>query len=638
MKNIKEILSNKYVLWAIIAFAIFIALVGIHFGIFRSIPISSLWRAPLTFCSFYAIRILTSLYLSYVTLVICGKVKAFSNKTTLLRFGASALMLIAQILLFLLIMSDEFSSLRDVSVYSWLAKISISILVAAVILVMRRKYWMIILEMMLGIWLFAEIVNYRAFGFFLDGLSITLIGNLNGFWGAIPQYIRWYDYSVILLPLLLLPSFSERVQQDKKRHLPDFSLACGVALLLNIFACYGLTKENLCEKCPRWDRMVYNPLSSDAVGMMCGADRKEYMDKFSVVHSFFFCVNEFIEYELSWDEVELSEDEEAIIAPLIKEQTKVTPSNRLIIVLVESLETWVVRPEIMPNLCHFMETHDNLLYANNVISERKAGSSADGQLIVNTGLLPVAVGTVAFKYCYNTFPSLSEMYDNACGIFPHGLSVWNQKQMSDAYGLDANYVVSEYDKEIFATTIAKAQTHDYVLAITLSSHAPFDIWADSSKLSMPKDMPSLMRDYIRCINFMDEGLGLLLDAVDTDSLLHQTTIAITGDHSIFNDDQLSDFRSYQSSHKENAQYDLSKHNCPLIIYSPLLPNRVEHSQPTYQMDVYPTILTLIGAKDYYWQGFGMDLSNTTATRIIDEETAFVISDKMIRMNFFRTEL
>ena len=643
MKKIREILSNNYILLAIIAVAIFVVLVGIHFIIFRSIPISSLWRAPLTFCSFYVFRLLISVYLSYIFLAVSGKIRAFTNRTTLLLMGIGALTQFAQILIFLLILSDEFGSLAYISFYSWCSKISICVFFASFILLMRRKYWIIIFQMALGVWIFAEIVNYRAFGFFLDGLSITLIGNLNGFWSAIPSYIRWYDYSVILCPLVLLPIFMKWFKQDDKRHIPDFAVVFGASVLINIVACYGLTKEHFGEtrhECPKWNEMVYNPLSSDAIGLMCGADRKDAIDKFSVLHSFFFCVNEFIEYEFSCEDVEWSEEEERMVSKILSNQRKKkkkTPSNRLIIVLVESLETWVVRPDIMPNLCRFMETHDNLLYAHDVRSEHKAGSSADGQLIVNTGMLPVDVGTVAFLYCYNTFPSLSEMYENACGIFPHGLSVWNQKQMSDAYGLDANYVVSEYDKEIFATTIAMAQKHDYVLAITLSSHVPFDIWADSSKLTMPSDMPSLMRDYIRCINFMDEGLCLLLEAVDTDSILRSTTIVITGDHSIFNDDQLYEFMEYQYSHKDGMQYDLSKHNCPLIIYSPLLSDRIEYTQPSYQMDIYPTVLSLIGANDYYWQGFGINLSDTSAIRVIDEETAFTISDKMIRMNYFKRE-
>ena len=640
MKKIKDILSNKYGLGIAVVLVWFVTLVTIHYVVYHSLPISSLWRAPLSFFSFYAIRLVLSLYLSYVTLAICGKIEAFTNKTTLLRMAGCVLMMLVQVLLFLLILTDEFGNLGDISIYSWLAKLSICILVVSLMLIMRRKYWMMILEMVLGIWSFAEIVNYRAFGFFLDGLSITLVGNLNGFWDAIPQYIRWYDCCVILMPLVLLPTFLKRFKRDDKRHIADFAVVCGAAVLLNLVACYGLTKEHFSEthnECPKWNAMVYNPISLDAVGLMCGADRKDYIDKFSVVHSFFFCMNEFCFYMLDSEDVELTAGEEAIIAPIIKERSEVKPTNRLIIVLVESLETWVVRPDVMTNLCRFMEIHDNLLYAHDVISERKAGSSADGQLIVNTGMLPVDVGTVAFKYCYNTFPSLSEMYDNACGIFPHGLSVWNQKQMSDAYGLDTNYVVSEYDKEIFETTVAKSHAHDYVLAITLSSHAPFDIWADSSELTMPKNMPTLMRDYIRCVNFMDEGLGLLLDAVDTDSILRQTTIVITGDHSIFNDQQLGEFRTYLSDHPEDIQYDLTKHNCPLIIYSPLLRERIEKSQPTYQMDIYPTTLTLIGAKDYYWQGFGIDLTDINAEREIDEETAFAISDKMIRKNYFEVQ-
>lgn len=638
MKKIKDILSNKYGLGVIMALVWFVVLVTAHFAIYHSLPISSLWRAPLSFLSFYTIRMVLSIYLSYVSLAICGKIEAFTNKTTLLHMAGCALMMLVQVLLFLLILKDEFGNLDDISIYSWLAKLSICILVASLMLIMRRKYWMMILEMILGIWLFAEIVNYRAFGFFLDGLSITLVGNLNGFWDAIPQYIRWYDYFTIFLPLLLTPLFLPWLNQDKERHWSDFVMVWGIAIVLNIVACYGLTKEHFGEThhpYPGVKEMVYNPFGESAVGMMTGADRKDYIDKFSVYHSFFFSTRELVAYLLDLDKPELTEEEKEQIAMFMKPVEPVKPERRLIVVLVESLEDWVVRPDVMPNLCAFIEKQPNLLYAHDAISQRKAGSSADGQLIVNTGLVPVNTGTVAFKYCYNVFPSLSEIYDNACGIFPHGLSVWNQKQMSDAYGLDSNYVVSEHDREIFETVVDKAQQHDYVLAITLSSHAPFDIWADSSALSTSEGMPKLMRDYIKSVNFMDAGLGVLLEAMEMDSVLQNSVLMITGDHSIFNDEQLAEFGDYVQ--QAGLDYDLSRHNCPVIVYAPQWEGNRTISEPIYQMDIYSTLLNAIGAEAYYWQGFGVDLHDTTTNRNrkMPMEDIDALSDRMIRANYFK---
>ena len=55
------------------------------------------------------------------------------------------------------------------------------------------------------------------------------------------------------------------------------------------------------------------------------------------------------------------------------------------------------------------------------------------------------------------------------------------------------------------------------------------------------------------------------------------------------------------------------------------------------MDAYPTIRHLIGADTYYWKGFGIDLSDTTHTmaRPINEQDAYIVSDKIIRANYFK---
>jgi hypothetical protein len=56
------------------------------------------------------------------------------------------------------------------------------------------------------------------------------------------------------------------------------------------------------------------------------------------------------------------------------------------------------------------------------------------------------------------------------------------------------------------------------------------------------------------------------------------------------------------------------------------------------MDIYPTYSSLLGVDEYHWKGFGINLlSDTTANdprRLIQEEEAFVLSDKLIRNNYF----
>jgi phosphoglycerol transferase MdoB-like AlkP superfamily enzyme len=77
---------------------------------------------------------------------------------------------------------------------------------------------------------------------------------------------------------------------------------------------------------------------------------------------------------------------------------------------------------------------------------------------------------------------------------------------------------------------------------------------------------------------------------------------------------------------------------PLIIYSPKITKNTRYTKDAYQMDIYPTYQALLGVENYRWKGFGINLlSDTTEIELkrpITEDEAFILSDKLIRNNYF----
>ena len=55
------------------------------------------------------------------------------------------------------------------------------------------------------------------------------------------------------------------------------------------------------------------------------------------------------------------------------------------------------------------------------------------------------------------------------------------------------------------------------------------------------------------------------------------------------------------------------------------------------MDIFPTVLSAIGCKDYYWNGFGVDLLDSTniSNRKITATEALELSDKLHQANYFK---
>jgi phosphoglycerol transferase MdoB-like AlkP superfamily enzyme len=99
---------------------------------------------------------------------------------------------------------------------------------------------------------------------------------------------------------------------------------------------------------------------------------------------------------------------------------------------------------------------------------------------------------------------------------------------------------------------------------------------------------------------------------------------------------LLDFMDYAT--KQNLSIASGENYCPLIVYSPKIKGNVQIDELCYQMDVFPTILHLIGCEGYYWKGFGVNLLDSAArkNRPITEQEAYILSEKIIRANYFGT--
>jgi phosphoglycerol transferase MdoB-like AlkP superfamily enzyme len=290
----------------------------------------------------------------------------------------------------------------------------------------------------------------------------------------------------------------------------------------------------------------------------------------------------------------------------------------------------------MPNVYNFIKQNDNILYHRRIKKQTKAATSADGQMIINTGLLPIKSGATCYKHPYNIYPALSKLYNSSVGLIPGNLGTWNQKRMSDAYGFNENILNPNNDDSIMVSQLNDVKhQYDYILAITMASHSPFKFCAHRSRLELANDIPSDISYYLQSINFTDMHLGLFLNSIQSDSILQNSTIVITGDHTIFPVEIRKEFSDYCKAN--NLDYKVEEEYCPLIIYSPNIKEKTIVDEVAYQMDIYPTILHVIGAEDYYWKGFGVNLLDSVArqNRPISPEDAFELSDKLIRANYFK---
>ena len=114
---------------------------------------------------------------------------------------------------------------------------------------------------------------------------------------------------------------------------------------------------------------------------------------------------------------------------------------------------------------------------------------------------------------------------------------------------------------------------------------------------------------------------------------NNTTIVISGDHTIFRSVN-EEFDTFAQKNRINMQ--TTKTYTPLIIYSPSISENIQVTDTCYQMDIYPTVIHLIGCEEYFWQGVGVNILDSTIrnNRPISEQEAYRLSDLIIRSNYF----
>lgn len=521
----------------------------------------------------------------------------------------------------------------DTTAYFWafyLIKISVAVLFAGLVLCFKRKGWSVGLSFFLDVWIIGNLVYYRSNGLCLDGYSSTLIGNLKGFEGGILALLEWRDLIYVALSVI----YAYAVHSERKEKLQNRKAGLAViaiALLLHFSAmCLfnrDVDKEDRC----------YNPFSGGMYRLFPFIN--DYCSSVSIAHAFIYDISDVARIWLqkeSLSNLNLTARDKEILDltshPELAGQRH-QYKDTLVLVLVESLESWAVREDVMPNL-YGLAHSEHVLFADKLKTQIKAGTSADGQLIFNTGLLPIDRATVCFAYPHNTFPSLAGMgAGRAVTILPHHDGVWNQREMSTVYGYDGTVVRSEEDSTVFNAVVnCIKEGFTTVQTLTMSSHVPFDFGSARSDLQMPSDMPVTMANYLKCMNYTDDNLQILLSELGDGGLLHNATVVITGDHKIFCKEKRKRFARYSSRFGE--KYDVFNANTPLIIYSPHIDGNRYVGEQCFQMDVYPTVMGILDNPDPTWSGFGTDLMKDSSERMFTEEEASSLSNKLIRSNFF----
>lgn len=582
---------------------------------------------------------------------------SLAYKRTLQVFFLLCLTIIAKNLLFKI----ETDHLLPFSYFNWnIYKIILyfaplvlpSIVISCFVFITEKKYWTIAFLFLLDLWSLTNIIFYRSYDTLFSICELQYASNMAGSWSSIHSF--WKPFfglfpgtTILYWALFVLVMKSDSTSLKKSWKL--FFLSVVVCIVGSEHRCLSDKNANECPSIlVENQKSIFSPMNPFYGSQDYFNFRYKYplyspvyfVSRYSIVAYFPMAIMEWV--NMRRVVVDTPNPTEKEMEPFISSDSSAltSPNETVILLLVESFESWLLNNEVIdgkevcPNLQSLLN-NDHCVYFPHVKSQTKYGNSGDGQMIAMTGLLPIQFGAACEVFGHNDYPSLAKLFSCSSIVNPCK-HIWNQDVMNVSYGFGNIVEPSSQiweDADVIKKTCETLTPNSFVLSITSSTHVPFEI-GKNGLFEQNESIPEQLRAYMNAFHYADSCIGMLIDKINSDTLFKNTSIIITGDHTIFKGPLRKEFEPWVRS--RNYNIPLEEGFVPLIIYSPKLHNR-SIQDTIYQMDIYPTILNLVGCQNYFWKGFGVNVLNDSLrrNRPINEDEAFILSNKIIINDYLK---
>ncbi|MBR0492438.1 MAG: LTA synthase family protein [Muribaculaceae bacterium] len=491
-------------------------------------------------------------------------------------------------------------------------------------LLRRRWRWLVWIPLtLLTVWCLMQVCYCRAYDDLMPWQSLTLTQNVNSTLAATTlSLLRWQDL-LILVPYLLLVAvclLGRRTREDGER-LKPFLLSLAGGLILSM-AGYLVKGENY-EK-----RFLHN------------FSNRGYFAQNGMIPYGAFSL-----YQALFNNHKVTDEERAMVDRFLAEDCpnytdnpySVDGRRNLVLIIVESLHTWPIGMQVdgreVTPVMNSLVAGDSVIYAPHVLFQTSHGHSSDAHFIYNTGLLPLRDGVVAVHHGDGPYPTLAAAlpgYDCREIICTPGVN-WNQNVTARTYGFDTLYT-----REHLAAALKRqgniddAALMDYAGGLLPSLHQPFFLEMVTMTMHAPytdgKLPPSWIttsdtlnaeaRGYLNCVHLTDSCIGVFINDLHRHGLAGNTVLAIVSDHT----------QLYRNRVMGISDYDAVPDDwgIPLIIAG--CDTTLRYDAVIGQVDVYPTLLDVMGANAYPWKGLGHSILRYPVAGAIQPRNMSVIGD------------
>ena len=507
----------------------------------------------------------------------------------------------------------------------------------------RKSYWiMVIIDFLLSLWLFSNILYYREFSDFLSTSIIKTSGSTSDNLGkSIAGITKGTDFLVFLdvVIIVLLIAFKVFKIDVRRIKLKVSLLIEGLAVVL-----IG-TNLTMAQK--------------DRPGLLTRTFDNNYIVKYLGLNAFAVydgvktAQNNAIMAKANHSDLKTVQSyiKKNYIAPN-PEYYGVAKNKNVLVIHLESFQQFLIDykwhgKEVTPNLNKLYHANDTISF-DNFFNQVGQGKTSDAEMMLENSIFGLQSGSAMSSYgTSNTFESAPAILGQKAGYTSavmHGGagSFWNRDNAYKSFGYDYFMPLSYYqnkkgyylgygikDKLFFDQSI-KYMEHlpqpFYLKMITVTNHYPYDLDKKNQSIDKTDTGDKTVDGYVQTAHYLDQAIGELMSYLKKSGLEKNTLIMLYGDHYGISGNhhkasaQLLDKDSFNNF--DNLQFQ----RVPLMFHMPGLKGGINH---TYggEIDVRPTLFNLLGINDQNMIQFGHSLLAKNAPQIVAQRNGDFITPK-----------
>ena len=505
----------------------------------------------------------------------------------------------------------------------------------------RKSYWILIAtDVVLSLWLFANILYYREFSNFLSLSIIKTSGSTADNLGkSIVGITRATDFLTFIdIAFVIILMVSKIVKYDLRPLKLKFNLLLeGIAVLL-----IGI---NLMMAQKDRPGLLTRTFDNSYIVKYLGMNEYAVYDAFKTAQT--------SEQMAKANVSDLQAVKKYLKLNYVKPNsayTGVAKGKNVMVIHLESFQQFLIGykwkgKEVTPNLNKLYHAKNTLSFSN-FYNQVGQGKTSDAEMMLENSLFGLQSGSAMSSYgTSNTFESapaiLSQQGGYTTAVMHGGAgSFWNRNNAYKQFGYEYFMPLSYYqnkpkyyigyglkDKIFFSQSIKYIERLPqpfYLKLITVTNHYPYDLDKKNQSIAKTETGDETVDGYVQTAHYLDQAIGQLMRWLQKTGLAKNTLLVFYGDHygisgnhhkasaELLNQDEFTNF--------DNLKFQ----RVPLMFHMKGLKGDIKK---TYggEIDVLPTLLNLLGIKNQKTIQFGHDLLSKNAPQIVAQRNGDFIT-------------